>query len=296
MMERSIYNALFAAQSPDGRDLRYYTAFEGEKKYFHGDSYCCPNNFRRIIAELPLMIYYTKPEGGLAVNLYTTSSANTHFADGTKVTVEQNTDYPNSGQITLQLKLSKSRNFPLALRIPAYAKNTSVKVNGTPVNENVTAGEFFTLDRKWKSGDKIEIDFPMDFRLIEGRKRQSGRVAVMRGPLVYGLSRETNPTVDPKKSRSYQTLEKITLNPSSMVLTSDTTVRQNGTACKIGAWGTGFVSTSGKNSYELLLTEFTDPNGVIIYFRLPDVNRPLVVKDELGGEKVELSVIKQFIN
>jgi DUF1680 family protein len=63
MMERSIYNALFAAQAPDGRKLRYYTAFEGEKKYWHGDSYCCPNNFRRIISELPLMIYYMQPEG-----------------------------------------------------------------------------------------------------------------------------------------------------------------------------------------------------------------------------------------
>ncbi|MDR2679430.1 MAG: glycoside hydrolase family 127 protein, partial [Tannerella sp.] len=58
LMERSIYNALFAAQSPDGRRIRYYIPFEGERKYLQKDDYCCPNNFRRIISELPLMIYY----------------------------------------------------------------------------------------------------------------------------------------------------------------------------------------------------------------------------------------------
>ena len=74
MMERTIYNALFAAQSPDGRNLRYYSPFEGKRVYFDKDTYCCPCNFRRIIAELPTMVYY-RCGGGLAINLYTTSIA-----------------------------------------------------------------------------------------------------------------------------------------------------------------------------------------------------------------------------
>jgi DUF1680 family protein len=41
-MERAIYNALFAAQSPDGRRLRYYVPLEGARKYFDRDTYCCP--------------------------------------------------------------------------------------------------------------------------------------------------------------------------------------------------------------------------------------------------------------
>ena len=39
IMERIIYNALFAAQSPDGRKLRYYSPFEGERKYWDKDTY-----------------------------------------------------------------------------------------------------------------------------------------------------------------------------------------------------------------------------------------------------------------
>jgi DUF1680 family protein len=32
LMERTIFNALFAAQSPDGRQLRYYTPLEGKRE------------------------------------------------------------------------------------------------------------------------------------------------------------------------------------------------------------------------------------------------------------------------
>ncbi len=71
LMERTIYNALFAAQSPDGRQIRYYSPFEGPRVYHPGDTYCCPCNYRRIIAELPSMVYY-RDDQGIAVNLYTT--------------------------------------------------------------------------------------------------------------------------------------------------------------------------------------------------------------------------------
>ena len=56
LMERIIYNTLFAAQSPDGRHIRYYTAFEGRRSYYKGDTYCCPNNYRRAIALLPQLL------------------------------------------------------------------------------------------------------------------------------------------------------------------------------------------------------------------------------------------------
>jgi DUF1680 family protein len=281
LMERSIYNALFAAQSPDGGRIRYYTPFEGERKYFNNVAYCCPNNFRRIISELPLMIYYTKPEGGIAVNLYTASSAQADFADGTKADIEQVTDYPNTGDVAINLKLSKSRAFPLALRIPGYAKNISVKVNGKPVDRKITAGEFFVIDRTWKTGDRVELSIPMEFRLVAGRKRQSGRVAVMRGPLAYCFSRVANPNIDPQRNASFQRLGKITLDPNTLSLSADSTVRCNGTACTVKAWRTGFSSNSEKHDYELKLTEFADPEGVVTYFRIPEYSNAGVVEDEL---------------
>jgi DUF1680 family protein len=278
LIERSLYNALFAAQSSDGRKIRYYTPFEGERKYFHMDLFCCPNNFRRIISEIPLMIYYTKLEGGIAVNLYTSSSAVTTFDDGVKLNIRQTTDYPTSGHVVVSMNISRSKAFPLALRIPKYAENVSVTVNGVRVEEKVTAGEFFVINRQWNDGDRVELDIPMEFRLVAGRKRQSGRVAVMRGPLVYCLSRVTNPVV---KDKTIPLIGKITLDPTSLSLVADTTVRRDGTACMLKAWNPGFGFNAGKSDYNLKLTEFADAEGVVTYFRIPEYTTVGVVEDEL---------------
>ena len=72
LMERAIYNALFAAQSPDGRQIRYYSPFDGPREYFKGDTYCCPCNYRRIVAELPGMICYRarRRGGGESVHAF----------------------------------------------------------------------------------------------------------------------------------------------------------------------------------------------------------------------------------
>ena len=74
LIERTIYNALFAAQSPDGRRIRYFRPWKASAQYYPDDTYCCPCNYRRIVAELPTMVYY-RSRDGVAVNLYTPSEA-----------------------------------------------------------------------------------------------------------------------------------------------------------------------------------------------------------------------------
>lgn len=91
LMDRAIYNALFAAQSPDGRRLRYYTPFEGPRAYWDKDTYCCPGNFRRILSEIPELIYFAGASG-LLINLYTSSQPFVLLPDGLIVKVAQETD------------------------------------------------------------------------------------------------------------------------------------------------------------------------------------------------------------
>ncbi|MEA1950943.1 MAG: glycoside hydrolase family 127 protein, partial [Planctomycetota bacterium] len=162
IMERSIFNALFAAQSPDGRKIRYYTPFDGPRSYFKGDTYCCPCNYRRVMSEIPKMIYY-RSKDGLAVNLYTESSAKFKLPSGTTLAVRQETDYPNSGKVVIHVDPSKATEFPLALRIPAWCEKATVKVNGKPVQtsdkkKGPAPGSFYTIARKWQPGDRIELD------------------------------------------------------------------------------------------------------------------------------------------
>ncbi len=188
LMERTIYNALFAAQSPDGRSLRYYTAIDGPRKYYPNDTYCCPGNWRRIVAELPEMIYYRSADGGVLVNLYAESTAELPVADGLTVKLRQETDYPNSGKVVIAVEPSQAAEFPVTLRIPRWCASATVSVNGQPSGDLAKPGDWYSVKRTWKTGDVVTLEMPMETRLVRGRKLQAGKVGVMRGPLVFCFS------------------------------------------------------------------------------------------------------------
>ena len=274
LMERTIFNALFASQSPDGRQLRYFAPLEGNRVYWKTDTYCCPCNFRRIIAELPTLVFYRAPDG-VTVNLYTAAEAKLPLAGGTPVVIRQETDYPNSGRVRITVDPQKPETFALRLRIPAWATTASAKVNGQPCGD-ATSGTFFEVRREWRQGDQLELDLPLNWRLVQGRQRQAGRVAVMRGPQVFCL----NPAQNPDLAKLDGTeLGYLALNPASLAdPIPDASVRPQGLGCHVQAWKPGF-GLSPKADYELTLTEFPDPDGKAAYFRLRDFHA--TVPDEL---------------
>lgn len=275
LMERTIFNTLFAAQSPNGRQIRYFAPTEGKREYHPDDIYCCPNNYRRIIAELPTFVYYNT-DNGVAVNLYTASSAELTLQSGQKLGLQQVTDYPSDGKVILQVSLTKPSKFVLKLRIPGWAAESKVAVNGQNEIRQIKTGEFLSIEREWKAGDVVTLDMPMPFRLIEGRQRQTGRVAIVRGPLVYCL----NPSQKEKlKGLDGIELSRIILDPSTMTLVPDNTVRPGGTACKVKAWKASFGMSVPPHEFELTLKEFPDPEGQQTYFSLSDM-KP-AVPDEL---------------
>ncbi|MBI3849701.1 MAG: glycoside hydrolase family 127 protein [Verrucomicrobia bacterium] len=279
LIERTIYNALFAAQSPDGRRLRYFSPTEGGRVYFPLDTYCCPCNFRRIVAELPAMVFY-RAHDGLAVNLYTTAEAKLSVGKNVPLTIRQATDYLNSGRIRLQLDPARPVKFPLQLRIPAWARGASVTVNGRPAKGAGQAGRFFALTREWKSGDEVSLNLQMSWRLVKGRQRQAGRVAVMRGPQLFCLNPAQNPAIAKLDGTE---LGYLALDPASLTdpVPSDV-VRPEGLGCRVKAWKAGF-GIEKKADFTLTLTEFPDPDGKATYFRLRDFS--VAVDDELLAGK-----------
>ena len=130
IMERAIYNALFAAQDPAGRQLRYFTPFTGPRQYFGMDGFCCPGNYRRIVAELPEMVYYRTRDGGVAVNLFTQSKKTIELDGRRSVTIQQETDYPSSGLVKITVTPSAAMEFPLRLRIPRWCPKAKLAING----------------------------------------------------------------------------------------------------------------------------------------------------------------------
>jgi DUF1680 family protein len=278
MMERTIYNALFGAQSPDGRLIRYYTPLEGNRIYHDGDTYCCPCNYRRFISELPLMIFY-RTKDGIAVNLYSSSTADFEMDNGQIVKITQRTDYPNSGNVDISIETSGPSSFSLNLRIPLWCRNAVISVNGKASGVLCTPGTFAVIERTWKTGDQVSLEMPMQWRLILGRQRQSGRVALMRGPQIFSL--------DPGQDESLLKMEAADLGRIVINLASiepepvkDNSVRPDGIACRLKAGNVPmYLGNSGNLS--LTFTEFADPESRCTYFKVPDLAE--AVPDELTG-------------
>ncbi|HEY3415001.1 MAG TPA: beta-L-arabinofuranosidase domain-containing protein [Armatimonadota bacterium] len=190
-MELTIYNHLLAAQKPTGEAWSYYTPLEGRKAYSPNTT-CCLSSGARGVALLPSIAAMKSADGGLVINLYNSSTIRTRLPCGT-VAVRQETDYPVSGGVRLTVNPETPGAFPLRLRIPSWARGTSVTVNGRPLAAaRVRPGSYAVVNRRWKRGDSVSLNLPMPARLIRGDHGNDGLEAVMRGPVVYAVDTAQN--------------------------------------------------------------------------------------------------------
>jgi len=275
VMERAIYNGLFAAQSPDGRQIRYYTPFDGPRQYFSSDTYCCPNNYRRIVAELPTMVAYATPQG-VAVNLYTACEMRLPLPSGRTVNLRQDTRYPHDGKITLTLQPEQLEEFEVRLRIPGFCDEAMIHSSGQEQPIKVKGGNWAVLKRSWKAGDQVVLELPLKLRFVKGRRAQVGRVAIMYGPLVFCLNRAKH------EGLKDVDLRLLTINPETLEgPIPDDSVHPDGLACRIKAWSPGAWYPHAEPVHTLTLTEFPDPHGEATYFHVPDPSDPVFTDDEL---------------
>lgn len=280
IMERAIYNALFAAQAPDARRICYFTPFTGKRQFQNHDTFCCNGNFRRAVAELPKKVYYRTLDGGIALNLFTNSDK-TFDVNGKTVEIKQETSYPNSGEIKLSFTCSEPVEFAFQFRTPRWAENIKCAMNDTPCSLNQSELGYAKIKRVWKSGDTLTISMPINWRFVRGRMIQDGRVALLRGPVLFTFNDKLNTAV----------LEKCP-NPRDLVLdpTSigdpilDDSIRPDGQKVLVKAW-TNPECTG--DQVDVVLTEFTDPDGIAVYFKVPNLDdtRPIrIMDDELLSE------------
>jgi hypothetical protein len=204
MMELELYNGFLGGIGLDGQSwfyrnaLRRYDAEHVESG--HNDlaqrvlpgrkRICCPTNLLRTIAQLQAYLY-SLDEDGLWVHHYGANILNGELADGNALKLTQETNYPWDGKIAFKIDNATSTEpFAVRLRIPAWAQDAVVKVNGeAPANPPVP-GRYLFMKRVWKAGDLIELDLPMQPRLMQAHPKAEqlrNQVAVMRGPILYCL-------------------------------------------------------------------------------------------------------------
>ena len=224
-LERTLYNGVISGMSVDGGKFFYPNPLSSDGHYrFNADGTmtrqpwfgcaCCPSNLCRFIPSMPGYVYGVR-DNNLYVNLFAANTATINIG-GKSVTLEETTQYPWDGDISIKVLQNKAKAFNMMIRIPGWVQSKAVPsdlysysddifstyditVNGQSVSSELENG-YFVINRNWKKGDVIRIHFDMPVRTVVANPRVTddrGRVAVERGPLVYCAEWADNGDINP---------------------------------------------------------------------------------------------------
>jgi len=141
---------------------------------------CCAANFHQGWPKLTSNLWMTSSDDGIAAIVYAPSEVHTTIRN-TSVRIMEETDYPFRDKIRIAVHPDKQLAFPLQLRIPAWAKGASIRVNGQ-TQPAPQPGSFARIDRSWKPGDTVELTLPLEPSTSKGFNNS---IAFERGPLVF---------------------------------------------------------------------------------------------------------------
>ncbi len=212
VLERALYNGVISGVSLSGDKFFYDNPLESVHNHDRAPWFgcaCCPGNITRFMASVPGYVY-TTDEHSIFVNLFASGNASILLGKDT-VKLSQQTRYPWEGKVVVSIDRAPGKKFALKIRIPGWAQNQvlpsdlyrftdqSTEKYVIQVNEKTTSSElvngYAVLNRNWKDGDQIEIDFPMPVRKVMANpevENDRGKLAYQRGPLVYCFEDKDN--------------------------------------------------------------------------------------------------------
>ena len=214
--ENVALNTFTASMTPDMKALRYLTApnmaISDEK--LHGPSIdnnllgmlsmspfssrCCQHNHGMGWPYYAEHLVMATADNGLATMLYAANTTTAKVAGNRTVTLTETTEYPFDETVTLTLATDGAVEFPLYLRIPAWAKGSSVAVNGKPQRVAHAEGRYVRIARTWHDGDVVTLTMPMMLSAQVWEQNKSS-VSISYGPLTLSLLIDED--IEPHDSR-----------------------------------------------------------------------------------------------
>ena len=203
LYEETLYNALLGSISLDGQTFNYTNPLDSRssRTAWHTCP-CCVGNIPRTLLNLPTWMYL-KDSDSIYVNLFIGSTVKIKNIVGTDVEMVQQTNYPWSGDVFINVNPQTEKNFSVKVRVPKHDISSlyklepqanginSISINGTKITPQIENG-YAVITRSWKAGDKIELVLPMKVQVVKADERieaDRGRVALRYGPLIYSIER-----------------------------------------------------------------------------------------------------------
>jgi len=205
-----MYNAHLGSMDQEGKHFYYDNPLNsGQSRYSWHVCPCCVGNIPRTLLMIPTWTY-VKDRDGIYVNMFIGSTIKVEKVAGTDVELVQKTDYPWNGKVSVVVNPVRRKKFTMHIRVPdrttsdLYRSKPEVKglkylkLNGKDVPVTIENG-YAVLSRKWKKGDRIDFEVPMEIQKITADDRivaDRGRTALRFGPLVYNVEKADQPDID----------------------------------------------------------------------------------------------------
>jgi DUF1680 family protein len=205
ILEKTLYNSMLSGVSLSANRFFYDNPLESngqhQRQAWFGCA-CCPSNIARFVPAIPGYVYAVSKRD-LYVNLFISNDADINVGKR-KVQVSQKANFPWDGKVEITVSPESDEKFSMKIRIPGWAVNEAmpgdlyrfedkndeqykILLNGE-AGDWKTENGYVEIERKWKKGDKIDIDFPMAARKVVADDRitsDMGKIAIQRGPVIY---------------------------------------------------------------------------------------------------------------
>lgn len=206
-LERIAYNALPATFTPDmwahqyDQQANQVLCTVAERSWTNGPDAnifgqtphfgCCHANFHQGWPKFAASLWMRAADGGLAAVAYAPCEVTETLENGETVTIVEETDYPFEDRVSLEIDADSPVSMPLCLRIPEWTTDATVTLPDD-TTRTPDAGTYLTIEREWEPGDSIELDLSPE---LTAERRYHGSVSLLRGPLVFSLSVDSERTL-----------------------------------------------------------------------------------------------------
>ena len=184
-MERMMYNTVLGALPLEENGRNFYYAdynFNGKRVYKEARWACCSGTLPQVAADYRINAYFRGPRA-VYVNLYVPSTLR-WSEKGAALSLTQEGEYPYEERVAFTVESSLPAELAIHFRVPSWAQGTEIHVNGARQKGLAQPGSFAAIHREWKTGDRVELEFPLRMRLESIDARHADTVALLRGPLV----------------------------------------------------------------------------------------------------------------
>jgi len=192
VLERTLYNGALSGISLSGDRFFYSNFLEvDDNHHCFNAGYrtrqpwfacsCCPTSYCRFLPQLA-GLGWSKRERELRCNI---PAAGTVKSDG--IEIEVSGHYPYEGNVGFRIVSGGS--FTLSVRIPSWCRNWSASLNGKKLEAKAENG-YLAITRDWTPGDRLELVLELTIDVVRANPKvtaDAGKIALMRGPIVYAL-------------------------------------------------------------------------------------------------------------